>query len=73
MLAPNGVCQADLWHLFNAGLVKALSARAERRFVEINPGLEAYKKGKYTLFAFKEGCRWFNFTDDWNAQIVSNA
>ena len=51
--APNGVCQADLGSLFNARLVKALSARALRRFVELDPGLEAYKKGRYILLAFK--------------------
>ena len=56
-------------------MVKALNARAKRRFVEIDPGLEAYKRGIYMhiLLAFKEGCRWNNFTDEWNAQIVSKA
>ena len=29
----------------------------------IDPGLEAYKKGIYILLAFKEGYRWYNFTD----------
>ena len=73
VLAPLGVCQVDLGNIFNALLVKALSAGGKRRFVEIETGLEAYMKGRYILFAFKEGCRWFNITDDWNAQIVSNA
>ena len=54
-------------------LVKALSARALRRFAEIDPGLKAYKKVRYILLAFQEGCRWNNFTDDWNAQFVSEA
>ena len=46
-------------------MVKALNARAKRRFVEIDPGLEAYKRGIYMhiLLAFKEGCRWNNFKD----------
>ena len=39
----------------------------------MDPGLEAYKKGRYILLAFNEGCWWYNFTDDWNAQIVSKA
>ena len=37
----------------------------------MDPGLEAYKKGRYILLAFKEECWWYNFTDNWNAQIVS--
>ena len=72
-LTPNGVCQADLWSLYNPRLVKAPSAGALRRFVEMDPGLEAYKKDRYILLAFQEGCRWNNFTDDWNAQFVSEA
>ena len=35
----------------------------------MDPGLEAYKKGRYILLAFKEGCWWYNFTDDWNAPL----
>ena len=73
MLAPNGVCQADLWSLYNPRLVKALSAGALRRFVEIDPGLEAYKKVRKILLAFQEGYRWNNFIDAWNAQFVSEA
>ena len=73
MLAPNGVCQADLGSFYNPRVVKALRARALRRLVEIDPGLEAYKKGRYVLLAFEKGCRWNTFTDDWNPQIVSKA
>ena len=39
----------------------------------MDTGLEAYKKRRYILLAFKEGCPWYNFTDDWNAQIGSKA
>ena len=39
----------------------------------MDPEPEAYKKGRNILLAFKKGCRWYNFTDDWNAQIVSKA
>ena len=46
-LAPNGVCQADLESLYNPHLVMALSVRAKRWFVEIDPGLKPYKKGRY--------------------------
>ena len=44
-----------------------------RRFVEIDPGLETYKKVRYIFLAFQEGCRWSNFADDWNAEFVSEA
>ena len=75
VLAQNGVCQADLGSLYKLRLVKALNARVKRRIVEIDPGLETYKRGKYLyiLLAVKEGCRCNNFTDEWNAQIVSTA
>ena len=66
-LAPNGACQADLESLYNPRLVMALSVRAKRRFVEIDPGLKPYKKSRYILLAFQEGLQWNNFTDDWNA------
>ena len=73
MLALDGVWQADLGSLYNPLLEKALSSRAWSRFVEVALWTRSLQQKRVILLAFKEGCQWNNFTDDWKAQIVSNA
>ena len=61
------------WESLRSTLGKGTWCQNLGKFVEIDPGLEAYKKGRYILLAFQEGCRWNNFTDDLNGQIVSKS
>ena len=63
------------WESLQSTLGKGTKCQSLKTIVEIDPGLEAYKRGQVVDIFYWPLRKdvWNKFTDEWNAQIVSKA